>query len=86
MDRFAEPVIGLRVRADPLARNDDAEACPSNLAQPSEMAGTALRALAHPACSTLLELTEFDLVGNFMRKVDAADGEDHLGRQLLVAF
>jgi hypothetical protein len=28
MDRFAEPVIGRRIRADPLARNDGARVYP----------------------------------------------------------
>src|ERR1700694_2064805 len=31
-------------------------------------------------------LTQFDLVGDVMRQADAADGQNNLGRQLLVAL
>src|SRR5260370_33087914 len=31
-------------------------------------------------------LTQFDLVDDLMRKADAAEGENHLGRQLFVAL
>src|SRR4030088_606371 len=32
------------------------------------------------------DLTEFDLVGDLVRKIDAADGENHFGRQFFVAL
>jgi hypothetical protein len=40
-------------------------------------------------CTTIrgaFDLTQFDLVVDLMREADGADGQDHLGRQLLVTL